>query len=87
MLHIEAHTVEADVDQDGIKEIVATIGTAAETSIYKMDKEYLVSANLNKVMNAAIVMYDQESNTFKAEVTKDEMSQWKIEDDQLVPIP
>ncbi|WP_090903345.1 hypothetical protein [Paenibacillus sp. OK076] len=79
--------MEADVDQDGIKEIVATIGTAAETSIYKMDKEYLVSANLNKVMNAAIVMYDQESNTFKAEVTKDEMSQWKIEDDQLVPIP
>lgn len=87
MLHIEAHTVEADVDQDGIKEIVATIGTAAETSIYKMDKEYLVSANLNEVMNAAIVMYDQESNTFKAEVTNGEMSQWKIEDDQLVPIP
>ncbi|MGC5774581.1 hypothetical protein [Paenibacillus pabuli] len=86
VLHIEAHTVEADVDQDGVKEIVATVGTAAETSIYKMDKDTLLSVNLNEVMNAAIVMYDKESNTFKAEVTKDEMSQWKIEDDQLLLI-
>ncbi|WP_342551563.1 hypothetical protein [Paenibacillus sp. FSL R7-0652] len=87
VLHIEAHTVDADVDQDGIKEIVATVGTAAETSIYKMEKDTLVSVNLNEVMNADVVTYDQESNTFKAEVTKGEMSQWKIEDTLLVPLP
>lgn len=86
-MHIEAHTVDADVDQDGIKEIVATVGTAAETSIYKMEKDTLVSVNLNEVMNADVVTYDQESNTFKAEVTKGEMSQWKIEDTLLVPLP
>lgn len=87
VLHIEAHTVEADVDQDGIKEIVATVGTAAETSIYKMENDSLVSVNLNEVMNAAVVMYDQETNIFKAEVVKGEVSQWKIEDNQLVLIP
>lgn len=87
VLHIEAHTVEADVDQDGIKEIVATVGTAAETTIYKIEKDSLVSVNLNEVMNATVVTYDQESNTFKAEVTKGEVSQWKIENNLLVPQP
>ncbi|WP_145036447.1 hypothetical protein [Paenibacillus sp. Y412MC10] len=87
VLCIEAHTVEVDVDQDGIKEIVATVGTAAETSIYKIENDSLVSVNLNEVMNAAVVMYDQEYNTFKAEVTKGEVSQWKIEANLLVPLP
>lgn len=78
--------MEVDVDQDGIKEIVATAGTAAETSIYKIENDSLVSVNLNEVMNAAVVMYDQEYNTFKAEVTKGEISQWKIEANLLVPL-
>ncbi|GBF74411.1 hypothetical protein PA598K_02754 [Paenibacillus sp. 598K] len=91
VLYIEAHTLEADVDQDGMKEIVATVGTAAETSIYKMEKDYLVSVNLNEVMTAPVVMYDPESNTFQAELTKGELSQWKIEDNLLTgytdPVP
>lgn len=38
-LHIEAHTLEADVNQDGLNEIIATVGTAAETSIYKREND------------------------------------------------
>lgn len=85
LLHIEAHTVEADVDQDGTQEIIATVGTVAETFIYKLQKDSLVSVSLNEAMNATIVFYDQESNTFKAEVPKGELSQWKIENNTLVP--
>lgn len=91
VLYIEAHTLEADVDQDGMNEIVATVGTAAETSIYKMENDSLVSVNLNEVMNAPVVMYDLESNTFQAEMTKGELSRWKIEDNLLTgyrdPVP
>ena len=78
VLHIEAHTVEADIDQDGIAEIVATVGTVAETFIYQIEKDSLVSVNLNEAMNTTIVFYDQESNTFKAEVPKGKLSKWKI---------
>lgn len=85
VLHIEAHTLEADIDQDQIPEIVATVGTVAETFIYKLEKDSLVSVNLNEAMNTAIVFYDHESNTFKAEVPKGEITQWKIENNTLVP--
>lgn len=87
LLHIEANTIEADVDQDGIKEIVATVGTAAETTIYKMDNNLLLSANLNGIMNANVVMYDTKSNTFQAEVTKGQLSNWKVESNQLHLVP
>ncbi len=87
LLHLELNTIEADVDQDGIKEIVATIGTAAETTIYKMDNNLLLSANLNEIMNANVVTYDTKSNNFQAEVTKGQLSNWKIENNQLHLVP
>ncbi len=83
LLHIEANTIEADLDQDGLKEIVATVGTAAETTVFKMENNSLLSANLNEIMNANIVMYDTLSHTFQAEVTQGQLSTWKIDRNQL----
>lgn len=87
LLHIEANTVEADVDQDGIKEIVATIGTAAETIIYKNENDSMVSANLNEIMNARVVLYDAKTNYFQAEVIQGQLSNWQSEGDRLKLIP
>lgn len=76
VMRIEAHTVEADVDQDGIHEIVATIGTAAQTSIYKLKNAHIVASNLNETLDAEEVTYDKKSNTF-VEGTKIWMVQGK----------
>lgn len=83
LLHIEAHTIEADVDEDGMKEIVATVGTEAQTTIYKMVENSLVSVNLNELMNAKVVFYNKQSNTFQAEVVQGQLSSWKIAGNQL----
>ncbi|MFE6075045.1 hypothetical protein ACFVQB_11270 [Paenibacillus sp. NPDC057886] len=83
LLRIGAHTVEADIDQDGIKEIVATEGTAAETTIYKFVDKKIQAMDLNKIMNAPVVIYDSKTNTFQAEVTQGNLSRWKIEDGKL----
>ncbi|MGG3284490.1 hypothetical protein [Paenibacillus solani] len=78
-LRIEAHTVEADVDQDGIKDIVASVGTAADTSIYKLRDGHIVVANLNETLDAQAVIYDNESNTFG-----DGTRNWRVKEEGLV---
>jgi len=87
LLHIEANTVEADIDGDGLEEIVATVGTAAETTIYKLQDGKVLSVNLNQVMNANVVIYDQTKNVFQAEVVPGELSTWEIKDGQILLIP
>jgi len=82
-IHIEAHTIEADIDQDGINEIVATVGTAAETTIYRMKNDSLVSANLNEIMKANVVIYDPQANIFQVEITPGQLSNWKAENHRI----
>lgn len=79
VLKIEAHTVEADVDQDGSNEIVATVGTAAQTSIYKIKNAHIVITNLNETLDAQEVTYDKESNTFLVGTNI-----WKVKGEELV---
>lgn len=86
LLAIEAHTFEGDIDGDGSCEIIATVRTAADTTIYKLAGRDIVSANLNSIMKAELVQYVQESNTFKAVVEKRIVSDWTIENDSLVRI-
>ncbi|KOP64815.1 hypothetical protein AMS62_05795 [Bacillus sp. FJAT-18019] len=78
-LRIEAHTVEADVDQDGINEIVASVGTAADTSIYKLREDQIVTANLNETLDVPAVIYDKDSNTFG-----DGTRNWRVKEEELV---
>jgi len=87
LLRIDAHTIEADVDNEGSKEIIATVGTAAQTSLYMLQGERIVTVNLNEVMNASVVMYNSGTNTFQAEVTKSELSNWSIINNQIQLVP
>lgn len=79
VLRIEAHTVEADVDQDGTNEIVATVGTAAQTSIYQLKNAHMVATNLNETLDAQEVTYDKESNTFVSGAMI-----WRVKGEELV---
>ncbi|MFM9279263.1 hypothetical protein [Paenibacillus jiagnxiensis] len=82
-LCIDAHTVEADVDEDGIKEIVATVGTAATTTIYKLQENKIVASNLNELMKAQMVTYNPETNTFQVQKTNNELTEWKFQNNKL----
>jgi hypothetical protein len=79
VLKIEAHTVEADVDQDGTNEIVATVGTAAQTSIHKIKNAHIVVTNLNETLDAQEVTYDKKTNTFVVGTNI-----WKVKEEELV---
>ncbi|WP_148449991.1 hypothetical protein [Gorillibacterium timonense] len=49
-------TVEADADQDGDNEIIATVGTNPQTSIYKWKESRMEVADLNELMKAGTVL-------------------------------
>ena len=84
LLQIQAHTVEADLNQDGVKEIIATVGTLAETSIYRLHQESMETVNLNEAMKAQVVIYKPETNTFEASIPNESMSVWKYLDGKMV---
>ncbi|MNI74823.1 hypothetical protein D3C73_1309320 [compost metagenome] len=83
VLRLDAHTIEADVDGDGIKEIVSSVGTAAGTTIYQLHDKQIVASNLNELMKAQVVNYDLNTNTFQAQSTNNELTKWKIQGDRL----
>ncbi|WP_229753648.1 M15 family metallopeptidase [Paenibacillus segetis] len=83
ILHIEAHTVEADVDQDGVKEIVSTVGTAANTTIYKLHNKQMMASDLNELMKAQMVMYDPKTNIFQIQNSNTKLAEWKLQGSML----
>lgn len=56
----------SDIDENGTKEVVSTVGTVADTSIYffDFDKQTVNSANINEQSGAKYSMYDATTNTF-----------------------
>ncbi|MNZ49471.1 hypothetical protein D3C78_672400 [compost metagenome] len=83
LLSLDAHTVESDTDQDGIKEIIATVGTAAQTTIYKTNGEKLTAVNLNDALHAQVVLYHTETRLFQAELEEGKLSSLKLMQDRL----
>ena len=56
----------SDIDENGTKEIVSTVGTVPDTSIYffDFDKQTVSIANINEKSDAKYSMYDVTTNTF-----------------------
>jgi|GEM_PF-1544109 len=75
---IDAHTEEADIDEDGIKEIIGTVGTAAAATIYKLTGSGYGLVNLNELLNAQVVLYDKEDNRFNVNILEDAWSTWEV---------
>ncbi|MFT4147008.1 MAG: hypothetical protein QM644_21415 [Mobilitalea sp.] len=55
-----------DIDKNDIKEVISTIGTVAETSIYlfDFDEKIVSNVNINEQSGAQYSMYDDTTNTF-----------------------
>lgn len=56
----------SDIDENGTKEVVSTVGTVPDTSIYffDFDKQTVSTANINEQSGAEYSMYDATTNTF-----------------------
>lgn len=65
LLKIDGHTNEIDLDGDGYNEVISSSGTPTITQVYKVEKNNIKIADINKTLNNAIsVIY--ENNTFSA---------------------
>ncbi len=56
----------SDIDENGTKEVVSTVGTVPDTSIYlfDFDKQTVSIANINEQSGTKYSMYDATTNTF-----------------------
>lgn len=70
IMDIDGNTFEADLDQDGQIETIASHGTAAETVLYRWvtDKQHIEYVNLNDRLNSPSVVFVNERNLFEAAV-------------------
>lgn len=84
---ISAHAREFDLDGDGIQEIVTSIGTIPYTTIYSIEDKQIVVKDLNKLMNALVVSYDDVENNFVVQFQiAESTSRWILEKDFLKQI-
>jgi len=62
---IDGNNIEIDLDHDNSKEIVTTIGTIPETSIYKLIDDKVYIANINESIGAQAVSFNQKNKKFE----------------------
>lgn len=89
LVRIDGHTLEADANKDGSLEIISTVGTAADTTIYHQTGDRIEAANVNEALGAQIVLYDSSVNLFKAyaEGAGETFTQWKMTANTLHLLP
>ncbi|MFD0695427.1 hypothetical protein ACFQZT_15095 [Paenibacillus sp. GCM10027628] len=64
IIRLEKFTEESDIDKDGVIEIIANVGMPHNTEIYKLKDSQVLSTNLNELLGAANVEYDNQKNSF-----------------------
>ncbi|GIQ69309.1 hypothetical protein DUZ99_04825 [Xylanibacillus composti] len=84
-LTVDAHAVETDLDNDGVNELIATHGTAAQTVVYQWQGEQVMFADFNVALQAEVVFYDRSQNLFQASTRNgNELYAFKWEEGRLV---
>ncbi|MCD1261575.1 hypothetical protein B5M42_022490 [Paenibacillus athensensis] len=86
LLRIEAHTEEVDLDGDGSCEIVASVGTLAETTVYTVVRGEPAVANLNALLHASLVIYNKQSGVFQAQGPQGAASGWRWSKNRLTRV-
>lgn len=66
ILEMDGFAQISDIDENGIKEVVSTVGTVPDTSIYffDFDKQRVSISNINEQSGAKYSMYDVTTNAF-----------------------
>jgi len=86
ILHIEAGVIEMDLNSDGQEEIVASVGTPANTKIYKLENGQIVTADLNKSFDALDVSFDRDQKTFRVMFKDKTVKLYKFNDEGLIEV-
>ncbi|MBW7474720.1 hypothetical protein K0T92_08175 [Paenibacillus oenotherae] len=85
---IDAHTAEADINGDGSNEMIATVGTAADTTIYQASGDDIVAANVNEALDAQAVLYQSSANLFQSYAAGElEPTNWSFKENALHRVP
>ncbi len=59
-LHVDASVQEYDLNQDGTKDLITTVGTPLETSVYMFMEGILMSASVNEALDSKSVSFFQD---------------------------
>lgn len=65
LIEVDGNIVEVDLDEDGIKEVVTTIGTIPNISIYRIENNYISVSNINASISAQAVLFNREIRKFR----------------------
>ncbi|WP_072774752.1 hypothetical protein [Desulfitobacterium chlororespirans] len=66
IIQIDGYTVEIDLDDDGKKEIVSTLGTIPETKIFTFKEGTIYGSDINKSIGAkSVLLQDNDKKLFQ----------------------
>lgn len=83
LFEVDGNIIEIDLDQDGIKEMITTIGTIADTNIYKYLNNQIYISNLNRSINAQSVIFNMENHGFEAYFENNKSNLYYYKDGKL----
>ncbi|MCC5911208.1 MAG: hypothetical protein JJT76_12295 [Clostridiaceae bacterium] len=58
IISVDGNSIEIDLENDGINEIISQSGTVPQTTIYKMNKNEVIASNINQSINAIAVFFE-----------------------------
>jgi hypothetical protein len=65
LIEVDGNIVERDLDSDSVNEIITSMGTISETSIYRIHNNTILVANVNESLQAEAVNYIIEKDIFE----------------------
>lgn len=84
-LGIDGNTEEIDIDDDGVKEIITTIGTIPETKIYRTRRGQVFIADINKSINAkSVLLKDKDKKIFEIYFQPNKPKLFKFKEGSLI---
>jgi len=83
-LRVDGNTEEIDIDDDGIVEVISTLGTIPETKIYRTKEGQIFVANINESINAkAVLLKDRDKKVFEVYFQPNKPKLFQFKNDNL----
>lgn len=85
IIQIDGYTVEIDLDDDGKKEIVSTLGTIPETKIFTFKEDSIYGSDINKSIGAkSVLLQDNDKKLFQVYFESNKPEQYVYHEGSLL---
>lgn len=85
IIQIDGYTVEIDLDDDGKKEIVSTLGTIPETKIFTFKEGSIYGSDINKSIGAkSVLLQDNDKKLFQVYFESNKPEQYVYHEGSLL---